>query len=42
MKKQNLLATIKELPQEVDLNDLFERLIVTEKIEKGVRANGKR
>jgi len=36
MKKHKLLETIKELPQEVDLNDLFERLIVTEKIEKGL------
>lgn len=36
MKKQKVLQTINDFPSEVDLNDLFERLIVTEKIEKGL------
>lgn len=36
MKKQNILETMNEFPKEVNLNDLFERLIVKEKIEKGL------
>jgi predicted transcriptional regulator len=37
MKKQKIIQTINEFPREVDLNDLFERLIVTDKIEKGLQ-----
>ncbi len=37
MKKQKIIETINEFPREVDLNDLFERLIVTDKIEKGLK-----
>lgn len=36
MKKQTVLKAIKDFPKEVDLNDLFEKLLVTEKIEKGL------
>jgi predicted transcriptional regulator len=36
MKKQTVLKTIKDFPKEVDLNDLFEKLSGTEKIEKGL------
>ncbi len=37
MKKQNVIETINEFPKEVNLNDLFERLIIQEKIEKGLK-----
>jgi len=37
MKKQNVLETINEFPKEVNLNDLFEQLIVKEKIENGLQ-----
>lgn len=37
MKKQTVLQTIKDFPKEVNLNDLFEKLLVTEKIEKGLQ-----
>jgi hypothetical protein len=36
MKKQNVIDALNEFPKEVNLNDLFERLIVREKIEKGL------
>jgi hypothetical protein len=36
MKKQRVIQTINEFSQEVDLNELFERLLVTDKIEKGL------
>jgi predicted transcriptional regulator len=36
MKKKNVIDAINEFPKEVNLNDLFERLIVKEKIEKGL------
>jgi predicted transcriptional regulator len=36
MKKQNIIETINEFPKEVNLNELFERLIVKEKIDKGL------
>jgi predicted transcriptional regulator len=36
MKKQKILETIKDLPNEVNLNDLFEQLWVAEKIERGL------
>jgi len=37
MKKQKILQTINEFPSEVNLNELFERLIVSDKIEKGLQ-----
>ena len=42
MKKIKLIETINEFPKEVDLNDLFERLIFIDKVEKGMEqiANG--
>ena len=36
MKKDKILETIKDFPKEVNLNDLFEQLLVVEKIEKGL------
>jgi hypothetical protein len=36
MKKQDVLNAINEFPREVNLNDLFEKLIVKEKIVKGL------
>lgn len=36
MKKKNVIDAINEFPKEINLNDLFERLIVKEKIEKGL------
>ena len=36
MKKETILQAINEFPKEVNLNDLFEQLIVKEKIEKGL------
>ena len=36
MKKETVLQAISEFPKEVDLNALFEQLIVKEKIEKGL------
>lgn len=36
MKKQKILDTIKDFPKEVNLDDLFEQLLVVEKIERGL------
>ncbi len=36
MKKETVLQAINEFPKEVNLNALFEQLIVKEKIEKGL------
>jgi predicted transcriptional regulator len=36
MKKETVLQAINEFPKEVNLNTLFEQLIVKEKIEKGL------
>jgi predicted transcriptional regulator len=36
MRKENLIATINELPQDFDLEVLMERLIFIEKVEKGL------
>ena len=36
MKKETILQAINEFPKEVNLNALFEKLIVKEKIEKGL------
>jgi hypothetical protein len=37
MKRQNVINALKELPGEFPLDDLMERLIVIEKIDKGLR-----
>ena len=37
MKKQRVIETLNEFPQEVDLGKLIERLVVAEKIEKGLQ-----
>lgn len=36
MKRDTVLETVKEFPQDLDLEKLFERLILAEKIEKGL------
>ncbi len=36
MKKESVLQATHEFPQEVNLNKLFEQLIVKEKIENGL------
>ena len=36
MKRERILQTVNEFPKEVDLNKLFERLLIVEKIEKGL------
>ena len=36
MKKNKIIETIKDFPEEVNLIDLFEQLIVAEKIDKGL------
>ena len=36
MKKEKALETINSFPMEFDLNDLIERLIFVEKVEKGL------
>lgn len=36
MKKESAIDTIKELPNEFQLEDLIERLIVIEKVEQGL------
>lgn len=36
MTKENVLSTLKELPEEFTLDDLFEKLIIIEKIEHGI------
>jgi hypothetical protein len=37
MKKDRLIETINELPSEFDLDELIEKLIFKEKIEKGLK-----
>ena len=37
MKRDKAIETIKELPQEFDLDELIERLIFVEKVEKGLK-----
>jgi predicted transcriptional regulator len=37
MKRDKLMETVKDLPQEFDLEELIERLIFMEKIEKGLQ-----
>ncbi|MFZ5970004.1 MAG: hypothetical protein ACOYXA_00290 [Bacteroidota bacterium] len=36
MKRDTVLETVKEFPQDLDLEKRFERLILAEKIEKGL------
>ena len=37
MKRDKVLETVKEFPQEFNLEDLIERLIFVEKVEKGLQ-----
>ncbi len=37
MRKDKLMETVKELPQEFDLDSLIERLIFEDKVEKGLK-----
>lgn len=37
MKRDKVIETVKELPQEFELDDLIERLVLVEKVEKGLR-----
>lgn len=37
VSKEKVLATLLELPDEFSLDELFERLILLEKIEKGLQ-----
>jgi predicted transcriptional regulator len=37
MKRDKVLETVREFPQEFDLEDLIERLIFMEKVEKGLQ-----
>lgn len=43
MKKEQAIQTVKELPQEFDVDELIEKLIFIEKVEKGLKQldNGK-
>lgn len=36
MKRAKVLDTVKELPEEFDLEDLLERLVFIEKVEQGL------
>ncbi len=37
MKREKALETVKEFPQEFNLEDLIERLVFVEKVEKGLQ-----
>ena len=37
MKREKALETVKEFPQEFELEELIERLVFVEKIEKGLK-----
>lgn len=37
MKRDKAIETVKEFPQEFDLEDLIERLVFVEKVEKGLQ-----
>jgi len=37
MKREKILETVKELPQEFELEELIERLIFVDKVEKGLK-----
>jgi len=41
MKKQVAIETINEFPKEFDLNELFERLLFIDKVEKGIEQANK-
>ena len=41
MKKQTAIHTLSELPGEFDLEELFERLVFMEKVEKGLEQANK-
>jgi hypothetical protein len=36
MKRDKAMETVKELPQEFDLEELIERLVFVDKVEKGL------
>ena len=36
MKRDKVMDTVKEFPKEFELEDLFERLVFVEKVEKGL------
>jgi hypothetical protein len=36
MKRDKVIETVKEFPQEFDLEELIERLVFMEKVEKGL------
>lgn len=37
MKREKAIETVKELPQEFELDELIERLVLVEKVEKGLQ-----
>ncbi len=37
MKKEKVLDTVKDLPQEFEIEDLLEKLIFVEKVERGLK-----
>ena len=37
MKRDKALDTVKELPKEFELDDLIEKLVFVEKVEKGLK-----
>jgi predicted transcriptional regulator len=37
MKRDKAIETVKEFPQEFELEDLIERLVFLEKVEKGLK-----
>jgi hypothetical protein len=37
MKREKAIETVKEFPQEFELEDLIERLVFVEKVEKGLQ-----
>lgn len=37
MKREKAIEAIREFPQEFDLEDLIEKLILVEKVEKGLK-----
>lgn len=37
MRRDKVIETVKEFPQEFDLEELIERLVFVEKIEKGLK-----
>ena len=37
MKREKAIETVKELPKEFDLEELMEKLVFVEKVEKGLK-----